>query len=73
MPFWETVIYSYNKKTKEVEVYEGRLVEAFTPRLAQQWLDSNELGYMKVTGMEIIEDVYDNGEVVNYEKKHQWN
>jgi hypothetical protein len=71
MPIWETVVYSYDKKKKEVLSFEGDRIEALSPRLAQIWCNKNGKGYLKVTGHKIICDIdAKTGKRLNFEENH---
>jgi len=57
MALWETRIYSFDKKSGDVLTFEGERIEAISAGEAQHIANTTGRGYLKVTGMKVIEDV----------------
>jgi hypothetical protein len=70
MPLWETIVYSVNQSTKEVEIFVGEFIEAPTPRLAQQKCDLLGKGYLVVTGMQVVSEIDWQGKKTDLEQRY---
>lgn len=70
MPLWETLVYSVNQYTNEVEIFVGEFIDAPTPGLAQQKCDLLGKGYLIVTGMQVVSEMDWEGKITNLEQKH---
>lgn len=53
MRLYETIIRATLPNGTEVLTFKGPLIRAISPRLAQEWCDTNELGYCRV-GDEVV-------------------
>lgn len=57
MKRWCTTITAICPVTKELKKFEGKPIEAPSPALAHEFCQTNGLGYLEVTGDELISEI----------------
>lgn len=54
---WYTQVIAKDPKDQEIKIWDGPYIEAPTQELAQQYCDTNGLGYVHVTPTWVVEEI----------------